>query len=187
MSPILSFMVILLSLNVNGIHDSMKWKNIFNTILLIALNVIALQETHLTHDQEYLFQHTLLNYHILFENGTSNSAGVLIALKQNCGIEIQSYSRKEGWFLSMICSWDNSSFKIINIYAPNDANKWNIFLKQLSEDLLEESIVLCGDFNSVMSSSDRISGRLDEISSLLNKLVRTHNLCEPQGFSQFTY
>ncbi len=96
MSPILSFMVILLSLNVNGIHDSMKWKNIFNTILLIALNVIALQETHLTHDQEYLFQHTLLNYHILFENGTSNSAGVLIALKQNCGIEIQSYSRKEG-------------------------------------------------------------------------------------------
>ncbi len=87
----------------------------------------------------------------------------------------------------MICSWDNSSFKIINIYAPNDANKWNIFLKQLSEDLLEESIVLCGDFNSVMSSSDRISGRLDEISSLLNKLVRTHNLCEPQGFSQFTY
>ena len=87
----------------------------------------------------------------------------------------------------MICSWDNSFFKIIKIYASNEANEQNVFFEQLSEELLEESIVLCGDFNSVMSSSDRISRRLDEMSSLLNKLVRTHNLCEPQGFLQFTY
>ena len=79
---------------------SMAWFRhtlyIFNTILPIALNVIALQETHLTHDQEYLFQCALLNYCILFENGISNSAGVLIAVKQNCGIEIKSYSGKAG-------------------------------------------------------------------------------------------
>ncbi len=54
-------------------------------------------------------------------------------------------------------------------------------------DLIDENILLCGDFNSVMSSSDRISKRLDETSSLLNKLVRTHNLCEPQVFSQLMY
>ncbi len=48
-------MVTLLSLNVNGIHDATKWKNIFNTILPLAPHVIALQETHLTQDQEYLF------------------------------------------------------------------------------------------------------------------------------------
>ncbi len=38
-----------------------------------------------------------------------------------------------------------------------------------------------------MLNSDHLSKKLDDTSGLLNKLVRTTNLCEPQGFFQFTY
>ena len=142
---------------------------------------------HLTQDQEYLFQCALPNYNVYFENGTSNSAGVLTAVKQNCGIQIKLQFGQSGRFLSIICSWDSTLYKIMNIYAPNDVLECITFFEHLQVDLMDENILLCGDFNSVMSDSDHMSKRLDETSGFLNKLVRTHNLCEPQGFYQFMY
>ncbi len=74
------------SLNVNGINDDSKWAGIFNTILSYPPQVLFLQETHLTVNQEYLFWRCLPAYDVWFENGTSQSAGVLIAIKRNCRI-----------------------------------------------------------------------------------------------------
>ena len=54
-------------------------------------------------------------------------------------------------------------------------------------DLMDDNILLCGDFNSVILDSNHLSKKLDDTLGLLNKLVRTTNLCKPQGFSQFTY
>ncbi len=177
----------LLLLNVNGIHDSNKWKNIFNTILAVSPQIIALRETHLTNEQEYLFQWTLPNFQIFFENGTSNSARVLTAIKQNCGIKVVLHYSHLGHFLSTTCSWDGTQYKFINIYAPNDASAHTEFFEKLQMDLMDDNILLCVNFNAVMSNSDCLSKKLNDTLGLLNKLVRTTNLCEPQGFSQFTY
>ncbi len=65
------------SLNVNGINDDSKWAGIFNTIMSYPPQVLFLQETHLTVNQEYM----LPAYDVWFENGTYQSVGVLIAIK----------------------------------------------------------------------------------------------------------
>ena len=82
----LCLMVSLLSLNVNGIHDSKKWSPILNTILGVSPDIVSLQETHLVSDQEYLFGCALPNFSIFYDHGMSNSTGVLIAIRQrdNC-------------------------------------------------------------------------------------------------------
>ncbi len=62
-----------------------------------------------------------------------------------------------------------------------------IFFASLEAEIQEENNILCGDFNSVVSSINRLLGRFDETSEDLIILTRTYHLTEPEGFSQFTY
>ncbi len=89
-------MFTLLSLNVNGMHDDSKWRNILNTVLAVALQIVALQETHLTVVQEYAFGASLPGYTVLYQHGSSNSTGVLIAIKRNCGIVVGKVKGHDG-------------------------------------------------------------------------------------------
>ena len=89
-------MVTLLSLNVNGIHDSKKWSSILNTILSTSPDIVSFQETHLVKDQEYLFGHALPNFFIFYDHGISNSAGVLTAVRQNRGITTRKIDGRDG-------------------------------------------------------------------------------------------
>ena len=89
-STFVLLMAVVVSLNVNGMHNNAKWSNIFNTVLVVNPFIVAFQETHLLDLQEYLFCRAMPEYQIIFEHGTSNSAGILVAIKRNCGISIQA-------------------------------------------------------------------------------------------------
>ena len=47
------------------------------------VDIIALQETHLILEQEYAFKVHASTFDFFFSHGTSQSAGVLIAIKHN--------------------------------------------------------------------------------------------------------
>ncbi len=51
----LLMLFLIASLNVNGINDDSKWAGIINTIMSYPPQVLFLQETHLTVNQEYMF------------------------------------------------------------------------------------------------------------------------------------
>ena len=73
------------------------------------------------------------------------------------------------------------------MYAPTEAKSRKEFFLNLYPDIHGPNTILCGDFNSVLSTSDRISKKLDDMSDALNMLIRMANLCEPEGSKQFTY
>ncbi len=173
--------MILVSLNVNGIHNDGKWSNILNTVLAVNPQIIALQEMHLTVDQQYLFNRVLPGYNVFYENSTSNSAGVLTAIKRNCGIEVLKTYKHSGHFLSLTYLWNLKEYQVINVYALNDSMARKDFLANLYSDLSDINIILCGDLNSVLNANDRLSQKEDETMLDFNMLIRTVNLVKPEG------
>ena len=180
-------MVSLLSLNVNGIHDSKKWSSILNMILSISPNIVSLQETHLTKDQEYLFSHALPNFSIFYDHGTSNSAGVLTAVRHSRGINARKINGNDGRIITIECMWDNEVYKVINIYALNDHFERLAFFNALCPDLQDTNVILYGDFNLVLSEKDCLSRQTDDTTKVLNDIIQEFNLVKPSGFSQYTY
>ncbi len=77
-------MLTVVTLNANGLHDTGKWQTLWQEIP--HADVICLQEMYLTSQQEHAFCLHAPVYDFFFEHGTSNSAGVLIAVKHNKGV-----------------------------------------------------------------------------------------------------
>ena len=53
---------------------------------------------------------------------------------------------------------------LVGVYAPSDSRSRINFLLKV-QDYFTQSMILLGDFNSVVASSDRVSGNLDPTSS----------------------
>ncbi len=79
-------MLSMCTLNVNGIYDPLKWKDLWN--LLPCTDIICLQETHLATTQEYSFKIHAQSYDWYFSHGSSNSAGVAVAVHRHTGAKV---------------------------------------------------------------------------------------------------
>ena len=78
-------MITAVTLNVNGLRDAGKWSSLWSEIPRV--DVICLQETYLSPDQEFSFQLHAQSYNFYYSHGTTNSAGVII-VKRNCCINV---------------------------------------------------------------------------------------------------
>ena len=74
----------LLTLNVNGLHDQLKWSSFWQEIP--KKDIICIQESHLTAQQECSFCLHAQSFDFFFSHGSSNSAGVLVAFRCNIGV-----------------------------------------------------------------------------------------------------
>ena len=111
--------LIVITLNTNGLHNSSKQSDFWRETL--KSDIICVQETHLTPDQEYSFKINAQSYDFIFSHGTSNSAGVFIAIHRNTGVMVVKLGEIPGRLLSVDLSLDNVTTCVINIYAPNNA------------------------------------------------------------------
>ncbi len=73
---LLCIMITAVTLNINGLRDAGKWSSLWSEIL--RADVICLQETHLSLDQEYSFQLHAQSYNFYYSHGTTNLAGVFV-------------------------------------------------------------------------------------------------------------
>ena len=83
MNIVILFILLFLTLNSNGLHNNKKWPKLWHTIKSQATDVIALQETHLTQYQEYAFSLFAQSYECFFSHGSTQSAGVFLAICRN--------------------------------------------------------------------------------------------------------
>ncbi len=113
----IALMVIIL--NANGLHNSSKWSNFWQEIP--KNDIICVQETHLTPDQEYSFKINAQSYDFIFSHGTSNLVGVFITVRRNTGVIVVKSGEIPGRLLSVDLSSDNVTTHVINIYALNNA------------------------------------------------------------------
>ena len=77
-------MLTLLMINANSLHDDHKWQDFWFEIP--RLDIICIQQTHLDCTQELSFGLHAQAYDLFYSHGTTNSAGVLIAVKWSVGV-----------------------------------------------------------------------------------------------------
>ena len=93
---------------------------------------------------------------MLFSHGTNHSRGVLILVKDRLDFKLQSIkSDSEGRYILLEALIQDSSFVLLNIYAPNKSTEQCDFFKKIAEQLKSSltfsdfSLVVGGDFNVI--------------------------------------
>ncbi len=108
-----------ITLNVNRIHDSSKWQDLWPYIL--AADVVCFQETHLAKTQEYHFHRNAQKFDFFYSHGTTNSGGVCTGVKWNLGAKTRMVSVVPGHLLTLDMLLPiNICVRVINIYTPTD-------------------------------------------------------------------
>lgn len=144
----------LLSLNVNGLGDELKRREIFRYLKAYQADIILLQETYGSSQIESVWSAEWGNK-IYFSHGTSNSKGVAILLNRNFAGLVQFFwDDKEGRFLAMLCKLEEKETLIVNVYAPNE-DKAEFFTQVFdfldSDNIQFEILIIGGDFNATLN------------------------------------
>ncbi len=156
--------------NVNGIHDESKWLDQWQEIP--CKDIICLQETHLTADQEYAFKLLVQSYFFFFSHGTSASAGLCTLVRRSSCVNAVKSGEIPGRLVVVeVIQYDGRLFHVLNVYAPVEPASRQTFFVALSAYYFSD-VILLGDFNSVTMSCDRLLGRLDLTSHQLDNLLQ---------------
>ena len=179
----------ILSLNVRGIGDAKKRREIFRWLKQYhdgTNSIILLQETHSSDKVEQLWCDDW-GSKIFFSHGTSNARGVaiLMPLKYNFDTS-EVYKDNAGRILSISVTIDDKSYNIVNVYAPTKDNVQSqvAFLKELDINLhlAESSYIIGGDFNTYLNPIlDKEGGTIEKQSKYnvhLTNLMEEYNIID---------
>ena len=148
-------------MNVRGLADKTKL-NLVLRKLLYKHDIICLQETHLTNDSAMIIARAYPDILLVHSFGTSNSRGVLIAIKKaRLTLYRGIYNDNNGRVVSAQIKFQDQIINIICTYAPNLSattaanNDYNDYLDCVDEAFeftdRNDSTIWCGDFNLIMN------------------------------------
>ncbi|KAJ0049993.1 hypothetical protein NL108_009865 [Boleophthalmus pectinirostris] len=144
----------ILSCNINGLKDKQK-KNVFIKFHEnLKADIGFLQETHLQPSQNV----GIGNYTEYSSSYTTRSCGVAILVKKTLNFELmKKITDEEGRWIIVHGLVNGISLTLVSIYGPteDDPNFFEQLFLQL-EDF--ENIIIGGDFNTDMASTERSSG-----------------------------
>ncbi|KAF9031940.1 Endonuclease/exonuclease/phosphatase, partial [Panaeolus papilionaceus] len=155
------------SLNINGGGSRTtqhKWENMNHVIREDKIDILAIQETHLTPEKVDSLHIQYPRIHILnsIDPNQTNSKGVAIVMNKHRTRWRETTSTELIPRRAIIVNapWKNDdTLRILAIYAPNEAESQVIFWDQLYKIIEEENIgkpdLMLGDFNVVESKIDR--------------------------------
>lgn len=139
------------TLNVNGLRGESKRRSIFNLLKHCQSNIILLQETHSTKNDERVWSNEW-GSKIIFNHGTNFSKGVAVLFQRHFPVQINStHIDTDGRYIILELKVEEIQFVLINVYGPNDDNK--LFFSNLFNNINKRdnnSIILTGDFNVTM-------------------------------------
>uniref|UniRef100_A0A670K4W9 Reverse transcriptase domain-containing protein n=1 Tax=Podarcis muralis TaxID=64176 RepID=A0A670K4W9_PODMU len=142
----------LFSWNIHGANSPEKRKRIFHILRKEQLDVICLQETHVTR----LHRRVLINKRLGQEFISSDKVkkrGVVIYAKESLAPKFV-FKDEQGRILAIEIQSQGEKFLIVGIYAPNEGK--SEFYKKLHEIMLDHidynNIILMGDMNGVVST-----------------------------------
>ena len=153
----------ILSLNIRGLNSSRKRRQVFRWLHRQQSDIIFLQETYST-PQTIKRWEAEWGGKIAYSHGSSHSRGVMILFKPRLDVSIEKISTDNygGCVLVETILGDKKTV-FVNIYAPNEARHQISFLDELSNSFLREyindNVVVGGDFNCVINSSDKRDGK----------------------------
>lgn len=142
----------MLSLNVRGIRDSKKRKNLFCWLRNQNADIYFLQETYSSRDCENLWRMEWKG-ELFFAHGTNHSKGTLILFRDTLDFQVREKLVDEnGRFIFLDLYIQGFPFLIVNIYAPTKVKEQSDFFKALNNvvEILgenEKQIIMGGDLN----------------------------------------
>lgn len=142
------------TLNVNGLKDSDKRRNIFHFLKSVDSNVILLQETHSTISDEKMWSNEW-GSHFLFSHGTNMARGVALIFQRNFPVQIENVNRdNDGRYMIVDLNINEIKMVFACVYAPNEDNP-NFFVKFFDQvdGRDNDSLMLGGDFNTTLDPS----------------------------------
>ena len=139
------------SINVRGIGDDAKRREMFNWLRAKKFSIYMIQEAHCTENKSHVWR-VEWGYQAIFSSCTSARAGVGILFNNNFNLKLlKTFSDPEGRFLIIDIEVDERKITLANIYAPNEDNP--CFFMKVYDHLLDfncEEVIIGGDFNLVL-------------------------------------
>ena len=113
-------MVTIVTMNVRGLNNDSKRKELFLYCKKLQYDIILMQETHTQKCSEIIFK-AEWGGKIIFDHGESNARGVAVLFNPNVRSEIGAVTRSDnGRYLMIDCMINCKKVLITNIYTPND-------------------------------------------------------------------
>ena len=165
-----------ISLNVRGISNFRKRRTIFTWCRKQKADVIFLQETHSTKDNELLWKREW-GAPLFCSHGANNSRGVAILIRNNfdCSIE-EIVTDADGRYIMLNVLLKGERTILVNIYGPNRHNKlvdfYHSVLKSIKiHNFDTDNIIMGGDFNCPLNPIlDKRGGNLMPRQSVINAI-----------------
>ena len=143
----------LLALNVRGLSIFRKRRAIFTWCRKQKADLIFLQETHSTKNDECKWKKEW-GSEIIFSHGSSNARGVAVLIKSSLDIVIQhKLLNSNGRSITLKVKIKDKNYLLVNLYGPNKDAEAVRFYQNLSATLREidpdsdDNIIIGGDFN----------------------------------------
>ena len=173
-----------LSLNVNGIRDYHKRKDIFDYLRGKNAQIIMLQETHLKTQEENIVR-SMWGYECILSGDSTNSNGVGIFFNSNFQHKIHKVTRDlEGKYIVLDIEMQSKRYTIINLYGPSDRDYPTFFedILEKVEDMNNESIIIGGDWNVIpdmgLDTHNYRGGNRPRARAKINEMIEIMNLTD---------
>ena len=144
--------ITVVTFNVRGLRDTAKRKQIFLFLKKLNYQLVCLQETHSTIDEEIEWKKQW-GGEILFSHGTSTARGVMTLLRLAAVAKMHKLdSSSNGRYLIAEIEIKDTLFFLGNIYAPNEDDP--ALIRQIFEYVDQSEctdVCFCGDFNMVLN------------------------------------
>ena len=141
------------SLNVNGLGDFQKRKDVFGYLRNLKHDIYFLQETHIKTDQENYTRSTW-GYETWVAGANSNSKGVAILFSPSFQYKVHNVHRDpNGCFLALDVTILEIRTTLINIYGPSDKDKPEFIdeIMTVINEYQNEIIIAGGDWNCILN------------------------------------
>ena len=107
------------SLNVNGIQDSLKRKDVFDYLRQLNYSIYFLQETHIKEISEN-FIRSAWGYNVWVSGCDTNRNGVAILFNNNFDYKVHNVHRdKNGQYIVMDIEMMEKRITLVNLYGPS--------------------------------------------------------------------
>ena len=141
------------SMNVNGLGNFKKRKDVFNLLREKGHDIYFLQETHIkTELEDYI--RASWGYNLWLAGAESNSKGVAILFNSTFEYKLHSITRDpNGCYIGLDVDLMQGRTTIINVYGPSERDNPAFFenIENIIDQLGNERIIIGGDWNCILN------------------------------------
>ncbi len=167
----------IISLNVRGLNNEEKRRNIFNWLSNLGVHIAFLQETFCKaefRDQDNSGWRGKIIHNL---SNSSHSRGVAVLFHEALQLEIHSVHKKDDARAILInATVENTNISFCNIYAPSKANVRKEFFTTMKYWIARhadftDSIIMGGDMNCAINDNDRTGCNEDSSRATMKQMI----------------